>query len=80
MQIEKEILAVVYAVEKFNQYTYGRHVNIESDHKPLQVFIKKLLHSAPKRLEGMMLRLQKYDVHTLVRHFTHFCVLNYPHE
>ena len=61
-QIEKEMLAVVYAVEKFNQYTYGRHVNIESDHKPLQAITKKPLHSAPKRLQGMMLRLQKYDV------------------
>ena len=56
------MLAVVYAVEKFNQYTYGRHVNIESDHKPLQAIMKKQLYSASKRLQGMMLRLQKYDV------------------
>ena len=47
-QIEKEMLAVVYAVEKFNQYTYGRHVNVESDHKPLQAIMKKPLHSAQR--------------------------------
>ena len=33
-QIEKEMLAVVWSFEKFNQYTYGRKVNVVSDHKP----------------------------------------------
>ena len=61
-QIEKEMLDVVYAVEKFNQYTYEMYVNIESGHKPLQAIMKKPLRSASKRLQGMMLRLQKYDV------------------
>eukprot|EP00731_Ephydatia_muelleri_P019266 Em0012g91a len=34
-QIEKELLAIVYALEKFNQYVYGKTVQVESDHKPL---------------------------------------------
>ena len=34
-QIEKEMLAIVFALERFNQDTFGRHVYIESDHKPL---------------------------------------------
>lgn len=33
-QIEKELLAVVYACERFNQFVYGKHVKVESDHKP----------------------------------------------
>ena len=60
-QIEKEMLAIVFALEKFNQYTYGRHVKIQSDHKPLESILKKSLACAPRRLQGMMLRLQKYD-------------------
>ena len=35
-QIEKEMLAVVWSLEKFNQYTYGRKVNVVSDHTPLE--------------------------------------------
>lgn len=33
-QIEKELLAIVFALEKFHQYTYGRSVNIQTDQKP----------------------------------------------
>ena len=35
-QIEKELLAVVFAFEKFNQYVYGRTVSVQSDHKPME--------------------------------------------
>lgn len=55
------MLAIVFSLEKFNQYTYGRHVKIQSDHKPLESILKKSLACAPKRLQGMMMRLQKYD-------------------
>ena len=52
-QIEKELLAIVFGAEKFNQYTYGRKVYIESDHKPLEVIYQKPLVAAPKRLQRM---------------------------
>ena len=61
--IEKELLAIVFGAEKFNQYTYGGKVCVESDHKPLESFYKKQLVAAPKRLQRMTLRLQKYDLH-----------------
>lgn len=32
---EKECLAIVWSVDKFNHYLYGRRFNILSDHKPL---------------------------------------------
>ena len=60
-QIEKEMLAIVFSLEKFNQYTYGRHVKIQSDHKPLESILRKSLACAPKRFQGMMMRPQKYD-------------------
>lgn len=59
--IEKEMLAVVDAMERFHQYTFGRFTQVISDHKPLEMIIKKPLSKAPKRLQGMLLRLQKYD-------------------
>ena len=61
-QIEKELLAIVFGLERFEQYVLGRPVKIETDHKPLESIFKKSLISAPKRLQRMMLRLQKYDL------------------
>ena len=34
-QVEKELLAIVFGVERFRQYTYGRRFLVDSDHKPL---------------------------------------------
>ena len=62
-QIEKELLAIVYACEKFDQYIFGKSdVVVESDHKPLETIFRKPIHSAPKRLQRMRLRLQSYDI------------------
>lgn len=64
-QIEKELLAVVFGAEKFQEYVYGRKITVESDHRPLEAIYKKGLLNAPKRLQRMLLRLQRYDI-TLV--------------
>ena len=61
--IEKELLAVLFGCERFHQYIYGKKVHVESDHKPLESIMKKPLSNAPPRLQRMLLRLQKYDIH-----------------
>ena len=61
-QVEKELLAIVFACERFDQYVYGKSVTVESDHKPLEQIGTKPFHEIPKRLQRMYLRLQKYDV------------------
>ena len=61
-QIEKEMLSIVFAVERFEQCVYGRPVKVETDHKQLESIFKKSLISAPKRLQRMLLRLQKFDL------------------
>ena len=62
-QIEKELLAIVFACEKFDQYVYGRDkVHVQSDHKPLEVIFKMPLVTAPKSLQRMQLRLQRYSL------------------
>ena len=60
-QIEKELLVIVFGMEKFETYLYGRKVLVESDHKPLEAIFKKSLLNAPKRLQRMLLRLQRYE-------------------
>ena len=60
-QIEKEALSVVFGLTKFHQYTFGRKTMVCNDHKPLEAIVKKPLHRAPKRLQGMLLRILEYD-------------------
>ena len=56
------MLANVFSVEKFNDFTFGRRTVVHTDHKPLESIFMKPLHRAPKRLQGMLIRLQKYDL------------------
>ena len=60
-QIEKEMLAILFGTEQFEQNVYGRKVKVETDHKPLESILKSLL-SAQKRLQRMMLRLLKFNL------------------
>ena len=40
---EKEMLAVVFALEKWHQLSFGRHVIVRTDHKPCEAVTKKCL-------------------------------------
>ena len=66
-QIEKELLAIVFAVRKFHQYVYGVTVNVQSDHKPLENILRKPLGTAPSRLQRMLLQLQRYDLNVFYK-------------
>ncbi len=61
-QIEKELLAIVFACEKFHQYVYGKVINVQSDHKPLETILRKPLSKAAPRLQRMIMRLQRYQL------------------
>ena len=66
-QIEKELLAIVHACDRFDQYVFGREITVETDHKPLEVILKKPLLAAPKRLQRMMMQLQKYNLRVVYK-------------
>ena len=59
--IERELLGVVGALEKFHYFTYGQTVTILTDHKPLIAIAKKALVNAPPRLQRLSLRLNNYN-------------------
>lgn len=61
-QIEKEALSVLYGLERFDQYTYGRKVVVQNDHKPLEAIPKKPLSQAPKRLQDILMKLYRYNI------------------
>lgn len=66
-QIEKELLAIVFATEKFHQFIYGKPVVVYSDHKPLMTIMKKCINDVPARLQRMLLRLFKYDLKVIYK-------------
>lgn len=65
-QVEKEMLAIVYACSKFHYYIYGRTVEIQTDHKPLVSIMKNELakiHSS--RLQRMKMKLLIYKTNVV---------------
>ena len=77
-QIEKELLAIVFGLERFKQYVQGRPVKIETEHKPLESIFKKSLISAPKHLQYMMLRLKKYNLIVTYKKRSKMCLVDTP--
>ena len=60
-QIEKESMSILFACERFDQYLHGRDlVTVITDHKLLVPIFAKPIFGAPKHLQRMLLRLQKY--------------------
>ena len=56
--VEKEYLAVVWVVQKFHQYLYGREFILETDHQPLTYLNKSKTENS--RLTRWALLLQQY--------------------
>ena len=58
-QIEKELLAIMFACGRFNDYIYGRDPRFETDHTPLEsIYFQErnaYIYKAPKRLQRMIL-------------------------
>lgn len=54
-QIEKELLAVVFACTKFEDYVYGKATVVKTDRQPLVTIMKKPIHVAPAWLQRILL-------------------------
>ena len=59
--IDREMLAIVFGINRFHTYLYGRPFKIISDHKPLEMILHKPLLKAPPRLQRMLQKVQGYD-------------------
>ena len=62
--LHREALAIVFAMEKFYKYVYGNHVEIFTDHRPLEGVFGKRKGEPPviaSRLQRYILRLSIFD-------------------
>ena len=57
--IEREALAIVWAISKFDLYLFGRPFVIQTDHKPFLVYINKA-KCVNKRVMRWAILLQEY--------------------
>jgi hypothetical protein len=57
---EQELLAVVYALQKFRLYIFGQHVTVYSDNKALS-FMKKC-NLVSNRITRWIMQIQEYDL------------------
>ena len=61
-QIEKEMLGITFACERFHQFIFGAKIQAETDHKPLISIFHKPLADCPLRIQRLKLRVQRYDL------------------
>lgn len=59
-QIEKEALAIRFGCTKFREYIYGKKLEIETDHKPLETIFKKPIQNTPTRLQRILWDVVQY--------------------
>ena len=60
-QIEREALGIVYGVEHFRLYLFGREFTLITDHKPLELIYQNPKSHSSARLERLCLRLRDYQ-------------------
>ena len=60
-QIEREALGIVYGVEHFRLYLFGREFTLTTDHKPLELIYQNPKSHSSARLECLCLRLRDYQ-------------------
>lgn len=62
--LHRELLAIVFSLEKFYKYVYGKKITIFTDHKPLLAIVKKgtYLPMVATRVHRYLFRLMPFDV------------------
>ena len=60
--IERELLSVVFGLERLHHFVFGGQITLQTDHKPLIGILQKCVSDISPRLQRLMLRVHRYDV------------------
>lgn len=60
--IERELLGVVFGLERLHNLIFGGQVEVQTDHQPLVNIFNKHVCDVTPHLQRLLLRLRKYDV------------------
>jgi len=60
--IDRELLAICWCLQHWDQWVYGKQVQVFTDHRPLQWLQSVAAHNS--RLARYVIVLQKYDINT----------------
>ncbi len=60
-QIDKEFLAIVWALERLDLFTYGHRVEVLTDHRPLLGLVDKPMDHCSTRQQRLLGRMLRYD-------------------
>jgi hypothetical protein len=63
--VERECLSILWSLQHWEQYIYGRHVTVYSDHKALQWLNNMANHNS--RLQRWNLMMERYNVTTVYK-------------
>ena len=63
--IERECLAIIFALKEFRQYIYGTEIILKTDHKPLESLMKH--RDTSSRLIKWALKLQDHNIKIIYR-------------
>ena len=61
-KLERELLGIIFALERLNHYRYRITIKVQSDHEQLISLWKKTIAAASPRIQRLLLRLSKYNV------------------
>ena len=78
--LHRELLAVVFAFEKFYKYVLGKHTKLFTDHKPLVPILKAGLSLATvtTRVQRYLLRLNPFDFQVFYLKGKHNALADFP--
>jgi hypothetical protein len=61
-QVDKELLGIVWGLERLDNFVFGRKVRVKTDHKPLVGLVKRPLPHLTTRQQRLVGRLMHYDL------------------
>ena len=62
LNVGRELIGVVFGIEHFKHFTFGKKTHIITDHKPLLTLFQKSLTNTTPHLSRLLFHVSEYDI------------------